>query len=140
MSETNQPSVSSVLKQLHLDFKVLGEHAPLAIGIDKQIQTARPDIDRKTLRAALGAHTRSTRYLKALQHANQRFDLQGQPVGEVTDEQRALASKELTERFRKRAEAEKAARIEKSKKEKAEQAERERAVKLEQLVSKFGRK
>lgn len=137
---TPQPSAKDLLNQLQQEFKVLGESLPLAIGIDKQLQASRPEINRKQLRTMLGMHTRSVRYLKSLQSATQRFNLDGSPAGEVSEEQRALASKELFDRFKKRAEENKAAQAEKEKAERAASAERERLEKLTQLANKFSRK
>ncbi len=134
------PSAKQVLKQLQEQYKVIGEHLPLAIGIDKQVLASLPELPRKSLRGALGMHTRSVRYLKNLQTAQQRFNLDGSPASEVSDEQRTLASKELIERFKKRAEEHKAAQAAKDKAEKEARAEREREEKLQLLASKFSRK
>ena len=139
-TESQVPSAKALLKQLQDEYPVIAECRPLAIGIDKQLLETRPATDRKQLRAALGMHTHSSRYLKAMQAASQRFDLQGIAVGEVSEEQRALASKELLERFKKQAEVHKAAKAAKELAEKQERAERERAEKLNQLASKFSRK
>lgn len=105
---------------------------PLAIGIDKQLLQRMPDLDRKLVRIALGLHTNSLRYLKSIEKATSRFDLDGNPSGEVTEAQRKHASEILRERFRKSAEQRKAQRQE-------EEAERRRAEKLAQLAEKFSR-
>lgn len=139
-SDKPVPTAKTLLTMLRAEFPVFAESRPLAIGIDKQLLAARPDIERKLLRVALGMHTHSVRYLKALQGATQRFDLSSVAVGEVTEEQRSLASQELLDRFKKRAEEEKAARAAKAAAEKQARAEQERAEKLGQLVSKFARK
>ena len=60
-----------------------------------------PAVDKKTLRAALGMHANSFRYLKNMEKATTRFDLQGNSVGEITDEHRAHASETLRERAKK---------------------------------------
>lgn len=138
MSETTQQTspahhARALLKQLQQEYKVIGEHQPLAIGIDKQLLAARPEIDRKAMRIALGMHTRAIPYLKVLQNAQQRFNLDGSPAGEVSGEQRALAAKTLHEHFKKRAQEHK-------KKAEAEAAERQHAEKLRQLQEKFARK
>ncbi|MEC5384848.1 ProQ/FINO family protein [Uliginosibacterium sp. H3] len=139
-TESQPSSARALLKQLQDAFPVIAEHRPLAIGIDKQLLEMRPATDRKQLRVALGVHTHSVRYLKAMQAATQRFDLAGTAVGEVSEEQRALASKELIERFRKQAEEHKAAKAAKAAAEKQARAEQERAQKLDQLLNKFSRK
>ena len=128
-----------LLQQLKQEFKAIGECLPLAIGIDKQLLELRPSINRKQLRLALGMHTHSGRYLKTMQTATQRFNLAGEAVGEVTDEQRSVASKELFDRVKKRNAAHKAQQQAKDQAEKAERAEIERVEKLQQLTQKFSR-
>jgi ProP effector len=105
----------------------------------KQLLEDRPETDRKHLRAALGMHTHSSPYLKAMLMATQRFDLKGIAVGEVSEEQRALASKELLERFKKQAEEHHARKAARELAEKQERMEKEKLQKLEQLMSKFSR-
>jgi ProP effector len=105
---------------------------PLAIGIDKQLLARLPGLDRKLLRIALGIHTNSLRYLKAMEKATVRHDLDGNAADEVTDEHRAHASKLIGERFKKDAERRKAQR-------EAELQARQRTEKLGQLIEKFGR-
>lgn len=109
------------------------EHRALSIGIDKQIIAAHPDIGRKALRIALGIHTNSTPYLKTMERATARFDLQGNASGEVADEHRERAKTMLRERYKKIAEQRKAQR-------EAEEAERRREEKLQQLAAKFSKK
>lgn len=140
MTETPALSARDLLKQLQQEFAVIGEHQPLAIGIDKQLLEARPAINRKQLRTAFGMHTKSVRYLKALQLATQRFNLDGSIAGEVSEEQRGMAAKELLERFKKRAAEHKAAQAAKEKAEKDAQAEQLRQEKLAQLATKFSKK
>ena len=77
-----------LLKQLQADFEVFRQAKPLAIGIDKQLIARLPDVNRKVLRIALGMHTNSLRYLKAMEKATGRFNLEGQVDGEVTETQR----------------------------------------------------
>lgn len=126
-------TAKELLKNLAQEFKVIREFAPLAIGIDKQLVACQPAINRKLLRAALGMHTKSIRYLKNLQTATVRFNLDESPADAVSDEQRTLAAKTLHEHFKKRAEQHKAQVA-------AEAAERQHAEKLSQLMEKFSRK
>ena len=139
-TETPAPSAKTFLKQLQDEYPVIAACQPLAIGIDKELLKIRPATDRKLLRAALGMHTHSVRYLKSMQAATQRFDLNGIAAGEVSEEQRALASNALLERFKKRADENKSTRLAKELAEKQERAERERVEKLDQLMNKFSRK
>lgn len=136
--DTNTPTSTPVqdaralLKTLQSSFPVFNDYAPLAIGIDKQLLARRPDIERKVLRIALGMHTNSLRYLKTIEKATHRLDLDGNPGDEVTDEHRKHASEILRERFKKEAERRKAQR-------EVEVQERQRAEKLSLLVEKFGK-
>ena len=126
----------TLLKQLQTQFPAFRDFLPLSIGIDKQILAIMPDLDRKTMRSALGIHTGSLRYLKVMEKAKVRHDLDGTPGAEVTDTHRAHATQVLQERFKKEAERKKAERDAAA----AEEAARVRADKLHQLTAKFSRK
>ena len=128
-------SARSLLKQFQHDFPAFRNCLPLAIGIDKQILARLPQLDRKTMRAALGIHTGSLRYLRAMEKATVRYDLDGTPGAEVTDTHRAHAKEVLQQRFKKEAERKKAERDAAQ----AEEADRLRAEKLQLLASKFSR-
>jgi len=132
-------SARELLKSLQERFTVFRNHQPLAIGIDKQIIARDPEVNRKLLRIALGLHTRSTAYLKAMEKAVSRFDLDGNAAGDIPEEHRTRASEQLKERFQKLAEQRKAQREAQRKVEEAEKAEQRRADKLQQLAAKFSR-
>lgn len=129
------PNARGLLKQLQQEFQVIRDYLPLAIGIDKQMIACQPDINRKLLRSALSMHTKSLRYLKSLQAATTRFNLDGSPAGEASEEQRTLAAQTLRAHFKKQAEERKA----KQATEAAEAAAREHNEKLQQLAKKFAR-
>jgi len=129
------PSARALLKQLQQQFPAFRDCLPLAIGIDKQLLARIPGLDRKTMRAALGIHTGSMRYLRAMEKATQRFDLDGVAGAEVTDTHRLHAKEQLQLRFKKEAERKK---LEKAAEAEAEAA-RLRQEKLQQLASKFSR-
>ncbi len=132
---TPTQTARGILKQLQQEFQVIRDCQPLAIGIDKQLIAQKPDLSRKLLRGALAIHTKSLRYLKSLQSANTRFNLDGSAAGEVAEEQRALAAQTLHAHFKKKAEEHKAELAAQA----AEAAERERNEKLQQLANKFSR-
>ncbi|HJV02437.1 MAG TPA: ProQ/FINO family protein [Burkholderiaceae bacterium] len=129
-------SPRSLLKKLQAEFPAFRDCLPLSIGIDKQLLARMPDLDRKTMRTALGIHTGSLRYLKVMEKAKVRYDLDGTAGAEVTDTHRAHATQVLQERFKKEAERKKAERAAAA----AEEAARARAEKLQQLTAKFSRK
>ena len=123
----------NLLKSLQDKFQVFRDYMPLAIGIDKQLLAQEVDLNRKILRWALGMHTNSFRYLKSMESAKQRFNLDGSDGGEVPEEHRKHASEILRERFKKEVARRKAQK-------EAEAQERQRAEKLNQLMQKFGKK
>ena len=122
----------AMLKRLQSESPAFRDCKPLALKIDSSILARFSDFDRKNLRIALRMHTASTKYLKAVERGTERFDLDGKPAGEVTQEQREHAATLLKERF---------AAVAKQQREKreAEEAERRREEKLKQLMTKFGR-
>ncbi len=122
-----------LLRELESAFPVFRDALPLAIGIDKQLLARRPEIERKILRIALRLHTQSVRYLKGVEKAATRFDLDGQPADALDDAHRAHAAERLRERFRQNAAQQKARR-------EAEAAEQRRNDKLQQLAAKFSRR
>jgi len=129
------PSPRSLLKQLQQQFPAFRDCLPLAIGIDKQLLAELPGLDRKTMRAALGIHTGSLRYLRTMEKATVRHNLDGTPGAEVTDTHRAHAKETLQQRFKKEADRKKAERDAAQ----VEEANRLRQEKLLQLASKFSR-
>jgi ProP effector len=126
----------TLLKQLQTQFPAFRDTLPLSIGIDKQILAIMPELDRKTMRTALGIHTGSLRYLKVMEKAKLRYDLDGTAGAEVTDTHRAHATQVLQDRFKKENERKKAEREAAA----AEEAAKVRADKLNQLTAKFSRK
>ena len=128
-------SPRALLKQLQQEFKAFRDCLPLAIGIDKQLLARMPKLNRKVMRAALGIHTGSMRYLRAMEKATVRYDLDGNPGAEVNDTHRQHAKEQLQERFKKEAERKKAERVAAAE----EEADRKRQEKLQQLASKFSR-
>ncbi len=117
---------NATLDKLAESYAVFRDCKPLALGIHKVILERQPELGKDAIRKALHIHTASTRYLKALACADQRFDLDDQPAGEVTEEQRKQAQAEVKERIKKSIE-----------KRKAEEAAKERQAKLEKLAEKF---
>jgi ProP effector len=133
-------SARTLLKEFQEKFAVFRDCLPLAIGMDKQLIAQTPDINRKALRTALSMHTNSLRYLKGMEKATVRFNLDGTEADEVTDAHRAHATATLKERFKKNAEQRKLQKKAEAAARAAEQAELQRAEKLHQLAEKFGRK
>ncbi len=94
-------SVQPVLEKLfELYPQLFGERfLPLKLGIFQELLAAHPDdFKRESLKAALGVHTRSTRYLQSVAAGQKRHDLQGKPVEDVAPEHIFLSTVELFQR------------------------------------------
>jgi ProP effector len=130
----------ALLKDIQARYDVFRNFSPLAIGIDKQLLTQQPELNRKALRIALRSHTMSTRYLKEMQTGTVRLNLDGTAAGEVTEDARTHSAELLRERFKKQAEQRKAEQAAARAEQEAAKAEQRRQEKLSQLTAKFGRK
>jgi ProP effector len=76
-----------------------GGFKPLKLRIQADIQERAPGVfSKQALSAFFRRHTGSTGYLIALTKATHRFDLDGQPCGELSDEHRQAAVDELARR------------------------------------------
>jgi sRNA-binding protein len=76
-----------------------GRALPIKLRVQADIQQRVPGVfSRKSLSIFLHRHTTSTPYIKALLAAPHRYDLDGQPAGEVAEEHRAAATAELDRR------------------------------------------
>ncbi len=94
-------AVQPVLEKLfELYPKLFGERfLPLKLGIFQELLAAHPqEFKRESLKAALGVHTRSTRYLQSVAAGQKRHDLQGKPVDDVAPEHVFLSIVELFQR------------------------------------------
>jgi ProP effector len=130
----------AALKQFQEQYAVFRECKPLAIGIDKQLMERVPGLTRRVLRMALGIHTSSLRYLKAMEKATVRYDLDDQVREDVTDEHRKHASQTLRERFKKNAEQKRTQQAAAKAEQDAAEAAQRRADKLNQLTAKFSKR
>jgi ProP effector len=76
-----------------------GEPKPLKLRIQADIQERAPGVfTKQALSAFLRRHTGTTSYLIAVSRARQRFDLDGQAAGELSEEHRQVAADELARR------------------------------------------
>lgn len=76
-----------------------GPFKPLKLRIQADIQERAPGVfSKQALSAFFRRHTGSTGYLIAMSKATHRFDLDGQPSGEISEEHRNAAIEELARR------------------------------------------
>lgn len=76
-----------------------GPVKPIKLRIHADIQARAPGVfSKRVLGLFFSRYTTTNAYLKALTLAPQRFDLDGQPAGEISDEHRGLAAEELARR------------------------------------------
>ena len=97
-----RPDVQPVLEKLFELYPQLfgANFLPLKLGIFQELVAAHPEeLPKEALKAALGVHTRSARYLQCVAAGNQRHDLAGQQVEDVAPEHIYFA---LLELFRRR--------------------------------------
>ena len=93
------PAACAELLKQHFPALFSGQPKPLKLRIQADIAQRAPGVFGKpALSAFFRRHTGSTAYLIALGKATQRFDLDGEPAGELTEEHRQLAREELTRR------------------------------------------
>ena len=97
-ADPNPAACAQQLKQL---FPALfaGAPKPLKLRIQIDIQARAPGVfSKQALSAFFRRYTGSTAYLIAVSRAKQRFDLDGQPNGDLSDEHRQVALDELARR------------------------------------------
>lgn len=83
----------------HFPALFTGPMRPLKLRIQTDIQERVPGVFTKAdLSAFFRRYTGATAYLQAVAKSTQRFDLDGQPAGDLTDEHRQVAKDELTRR------------------------------------------
>jgi len=97
-----EPSVADTARLLAEHFPALfgaGVIKPIKLRIQADIHQRAPGVfSRKALSIVLHRHTTSTPYLKALVAAPTRFDLDGEPAGEIAEEHRQAAREEVERR------------------------------------------
>jgi len=96
-----EPSVAEVTAKLKALFPALfaGGAKPFKLKIQADIQARAPgEFSKAALSAFFRRHTGSTSYLIALTRAPHRFDLDGQPAGEIAEEHKQAAIAELARR------------------------------------------
>ncbi|MBQ0961041.1 ProQ/FinO family protein [Ideonella sp. 4Y11] len=94
-------SLNACTRELRQRFPALfGDQArPIKLRIQADIQQRAPGVfTKKALSIFLHRHTTHTSYLLALAKATHRYDLDGQPAGELTEEHRQAARDELARR------------------------------------------
>lgn len=100
-AQAGEPSVADTKAKLAELFPALfrGEPKPLKLRIQADIQERAPGaFTKQVLSAFLRRHTGTTSYLIAASKAKQRFDLDGNPAGEFSEEHRQVALDELARR------------------------------------------
>jgi len=98
---SREMSVADCAQQLKERFPALfgGAAKPLKLRIQADIQERAPGVFGKhVLSAFFRRHTGSTGYLVAMSKSPHRFDLDGNPAGEVSEEHRNAAVEELARR------------------------------------------
>ena len=88
-------ALRSIWRREHVAF---AEFRPLAIGIHQSLREAYPGWSWRVVRLALARHVRHVRYQQAIAAGGSRYDLNGQPCGEVNAEHARSACSNLAAR------------------------------------------
>jgi hypothetical protein len=94
-------SPAACAQQLKQRFPALfsGAPKPIKLRVQIDIQARAPGVfSKNALSAFFRRYTGSTSYLQAVAHGQQRFDLDGQPQGDISEEHRKIAADELARR------------------------------------------
>ena len=87
----------TILRERYPTLFAAADPKPLAIGIHRVLLERHPELDFSGLKRALTLHTGRFSYQKLLKAGAVRFDLDGQPADEVTEEQAEIARQRLAE-------------------------------------------
>ncbi len=85
----NRDAVQAVLERLFQLYPQMfgARFLPMKLGVYQELVAQHPDdFKKEDLKLALGLHARSTRYLEAVATSQKRYDLQGQPVEDLSPE------------------------------------------------------
>jgi ProP effector len=94
-----EPQQAGVLLKQLFPALFSGIAKPIQLKVQQAIEARAPGrFTRKALSGFLARHTASTSYLIALTKSETRFDLDGQPAGELSAEHREAAKKALADR------------------------------------------
>ena len=127
------PAACADLLKQHFPALFNGPPRPLKLRIQADINERAPGVFSKAaLSAFFRRHTTSTAYLIALGKAASRFDLDGQPAGELSEEHRQLARDELARRRQITREREQQAQAQQRVQDQARQAEQAEAQRAQQ--------
>lgn len=101
-SPRSEPSLADTARQMAEQFPALfgpGVVKPVKLRIQADIQQRTPGVfTKKALSLFLHRHTTGSAYLRALLAAESRFDLDGQPAGEIAPEHKEAARVEVERR------------------------------------------
>jgi ProP effector len=125
------PQCAALLRE-HFPALFDGPAKPLKLRIQADINERQPGVfPKQALSAFLRRHTMSDAYLKAMGQSQHRFDLDGQPAGEVSEEHRKIALATLEERRSRQQAARAAVRDQQRDAQRDAQREAERAARRE---------
>jgi sRNA-binding protein len=126
-------SLADCAQALKTQFPALfaGAPKPLKLRIQADIQQRAPGVyTKQVLSAFFRRYTGSTSYLIALTRAAHRYDLDGQPAGELSEEHKQLAAEELARRRERHEQRRAAEDAERQQQRAAQEAERRQRAEL----------
>jgi hypothetical protein len=91
----HQGATDALLADFRARFPAFSDYLPLVGGIEQELGCHYPDEPTWRVIAALRRHVNEVPYLKAALRQPERFNLMGEPVGEVTSVERAYVRRKL---------------------------------------------
>lgn len=81
--------IKETWKSLGKKYRVMGKNLPLMIGVTEELISRHPEIELSIMVSVLRTHFGSPYYRRAVSKGGPRYDLDGNPCGEVSQEARA---------------------------------------------------
>ena len=86
MAQASRSAKAHALYELIMErYTVFRHFKPLAIGMREAVLADMPDVDQQALRDVFMRHCDRPRYVESIARGGNRFNLQGEPVGEVSE-------------------------------------------------------
>lgn len=87
--------IDQILEELRSEYPVFQDFLPLGSGIEQSLTAKFPNDPSWRIISALRKHVNDPRYLQMVQRSQQRYNMNGQPVGEVSEAERLHARSTL---------------------------------------------
>ena len=94
--------IKETWKSLGKKYRVMGKNLPLMIGVTEDLVRRHPEIEMSIMASVLRTHFGSPYYRRAVSEGGPRYDLDGNPCGEVSEDARTDAAEKYAKWVAKR--------------------------------------